>query len=36
MRDRGWGNPLGEPAPNAGYKGLLWAIVKVIKILRLT
>ena len=37
-----WGNPpptraiVGEPAPNAGYKGLLWAIVKVIKILRLT
>ncbi len=26
----------GETAPNTGYNGLLWAIVKVIKILRLT
>ena len=31
MRYGGWGNPLGEPAPNAGYcggtrpqRGLLW------------
>ena len=35
MRDGGWGNPLGEPAPNTGYcggtrpqRGFIWRLLR--------